>query len=77
MHFVNLGVVDLLFKKAEEHDAAPPAPVFEMKDVVFVEISEIRELDPELRTFMNINTAEDMEFIIESAGKNRNYYKIR
>ncbi len=27
------------------------APVFQMKDVVFVEVSEIRELDPELRTF--------------------------
>ena len=39
-------------------------PVFEMKDVVFVEISEIREFDPELRTFANINTVEDMESMI-------------
>ena len=42
-------------------------PVFEMPDVVFVEISEIRELDPELRTFANINTVEDLESMIGSA----------
>jgi molybdenum cofactor guanylyltransferase len=39
-------------------------PVFEMKDVVFVEISEIRKLDPDLRTFKNLNTLEDFENII-------------
>jgi len=44
-------------------------PVFEMPDVVFVEVSEIRELDPELRTFANINTVEDMEFILGFSGK--------
>ena len=110
MPFVNFRVVDLLFEKANGHDAALPrwedrkfeplhavysrkliseiekafekgkcsvlTPVFEMQDVVFVEVSEIRELDPELRTFANINTVEDMEFIIESAGKNRNCNKI-
>ena len=43
------------------------APVFEMPDVVFVEVSEIRELDPELRTFANINTVEDLESMIGSA----------
>jgi len=41
-------------------------PVFEMPDVIFVEISEIRELDPELRTFVNINTVEDLENMIGS-----------
>ena len=45
-------------------------PVFEMQDVVFVEISEIRELDPELRTFANINTVEDMECMIGSTVEN-------
>lgn len=48
-------------------------PVFEMKDVVFVEVPEIKELDPELRTFANINTIEDVEGIIGStanSGKN-------
>ena len=95
MPFVNFRVVDMLFEKADGHDAALPrwedrkfeplhavysrkliseiekafekgkrsvlTPVFEMQDVVFVEVSEIRELDPELRTFANINTFEDME----------------
>ncbi|MDD3247589.1 MAG: molybdenum cofactor guanylyltransferase [Methanosarcina sp.] len=42
-------------------------PVFEMPDVVFVEVAEIRELDPELRTFVNINTVEDLKSMIGSA----------
>jgi len=44
-------------------------PVFEMKDVVFVEVSEIREIDPELITFMNINTVDEMQRIIELSSK--------
>jgi molybdopterin-guanine dinucleotide biosynthesis protein A len=36
-------------------------PVFQMQDIVFVEVSEIREIDPELRSFANINTVEDLE----------------
>ena len=38
-----------------------------MQDVVFVEVSEIRKIDPALRTFANINTAEDLESMIRSA----------
>lgn len=94
MPFVNSRVVDLLFEKADRHDAALPrwedgkyeplhavyskkmipeiekifekgrrsvlTPVFEMKDVVFVEMAEIRKIDPALRTFANINTVEDL-----------------
>ncbi|HIH75178.1 MAG TPA: molybdenum cofactor guanylyltransferase [Methanosarcina sp.] len=45
------------------------APVFQMKDVIFVEVSEIREIDPELRTFVNINTVEDLESMIGDAVK--------
>jgi len=37
--------------------------VLEMKDVVFVEIPEVREVDPELRTFANINTVEDIKLV--------------
>jgi molybdenum cofactor guanylyltransferase len=100
MPFVNFRVIDMLFEKADGHDAALPrwddkmfeplhavysrklipeiekafergkhsvlAPVFQMQDVVFVEISEIREIDPELRTFANINTVEDLESMIGS-----------
>jgi len=42
------------------------APVFEMIDVVFVEVLEIKKIDPELRTFANINTVEDIESMIKS-----------
>ena len=103
MPFVNFRVVNLLFEKADGHDAALPrwedrkfeplhavyskklipeiekafekgrcsvlTPVFEMQDVIFVEIAEIKELDPELRTFANINTVEDIERMIGSASK--------
>ena len=37
------------------------APVFKMQDLVFVKIDEIREFDPDLRTFININTPDDVE----------------
>jgi molybdenum cofactor guanylyltransferase len=47
-------------------------PVFEMQDVVFVEVSEIQKLDPELRTFANINKAEDLESMIRSAVEKTN-----
>ena len=40
-------------------------PVLEITNVVFVEVSEIREIDPELRTFANINTVDEMKRIIE------------
>lgn len=42
------------------------APVFEMKHVLFVEISEIKEIDPQLKTFVNINTLENIKGLIES-----------
>lgn len=48
-------------------------PVFEMKDVVFVEVSEIRKIDPELRTFANINTIGEMQRIIELSSKKEKY----
>lgn len=37
------------------------APVFELGDVVGVEMDTIREIDPQLRTFININTFDDMD----------------
>jgi molybdopterin-guanine dinucleotide biosynthesis protein A len=38
------------------------APIFKLK-VDFVEIDDIRKIDPDLRTFININTSEDMKRI--------------
>ena len=96
MPYINTDVVELLFKRAEGHDAAIPiwenedlepmhavyrthpmametekailrnekfvlAPVFKMQDLVFVKIDEIRELDPDLRTFVNVNTPDDVD----------------
>ena len=96
MPYISTDVVELLFKRAERHDAAIPvwenenlepmhavyrtkpmavetekailrnekfvlAPVFKMKDLVFVNMDEIRQLDPDLETFVNINTPDDVE----------------
>ncbi|MDF1534811.1 MAG: molybdenum cofactor guanylyltransferase [Methanosarcinaceae archaeon] len=96
MPYINTDVVELLFKRAEEHDATIPvwenenlepmhavyrtlpmavetenailrnekfvlAPVFKMQDLVFIKIDEIRELDPDLRTFINVNTPDDVD----------------
>ena len=95
MPFVNANVVDLLFEKSKNYDAAIPrwedgfleplhavyrcvtmihetkkaiekgekiiiAPIFKMK-VNYVPVNEIRKLDPDLRTFININTSEDIQ----------------
>ena len=96
MPHINNDVVELLFKRAEGHDAAIPvwenenlepmhavyrthpmtvetekailrnekfvlAPVFKMQDLVFANMDEIRELDPDLKTFVNVNTPDDVE----------------
>ena len=45
------------------------ASVLQMEDAVFVEVSEIREIDPELRTFANINNIRDFESITGSEVK--------
>ncbi|MBA1341360.1 MAG: Molybdenum cofactor guanylyltransferase [ANME-2 cluster archaeon] len=96
MPFINIGVVEFLFKSAKGHDGALPvgddgiyeplhavyrtgpmlasteksieqgerfilAPIFDLEDMVFIEMDKIRELDPKLNTFLNINTLEDIE----------------
>lgn len=100
MPFLDPEVVEMLFQRANGHDAAIPAwenemleplhavyrtrpmaietekaiqnddkiilaPVFKLKDVVLVDMEDVRALDPGLRTFININTLEDMELIKE------------
>ena len=37
------------------------APVFKMQDLVFVNMDEIRQHDPDLKTFVNVNTLDDVE----------------
>lgn len=36
------------------------APLDYLKDVVYVPVEKLREIDPGLRTFLNVNRAEDM-----------------
>ncbi len=54
-------------KAFEKGDRFVLAPIYAMRDVVQVEVSEIRGIDSELVTFENINTVEDIERIIGSA----------
>ncbi len=100
MPFINKKAVELLFKRAEGHNAAVPqhengmieplhsvysrgamleavedslaagerrisAPLKHMNDVVYVPIADIKKVDPELDTFLNINRAEDMSRIAD------------
>lgn len=37
------------------------APVFEMRDVMGVDINKIKEMDPDLKCLININTEEDLK----------------
>lgn len=98
MPLINKAAVELLFEKAEGHEAAIPrhpdglieplhavykkepmlravresieagerkisAPLKRLKDVVYVPDEEIKKVDRELDTFLNVNRAEDMERI--------------
>jgi molybdopterin-guanine dinucleotide biosynthesis protein A len=98
MPMISTPVVELLFEKAEGHDAAVPrhpgdlieplhavykkgpmlravkesieagerkisSPLKLLKDVVYVSDEEIKKVDRELDTFLNVNRAEDMERI--------------
>ncbi|MGA9140111.1 MAG: molybdenum cofactor guanylyltransferase [Methanocella sp.] len=95
MPLVNTRAIELLFEKAQGHDAAVPlghdgfleplhavyrrepmiraveesirkgerriaAPLKYLKDVVYVPVDQIRTVDPELKTFLNVNRAEDL-----------------
>ena len=52
-----LEAVEASIKAGERRIAAP---VKRLKDVAYVSDAEIRKVDPELETFLNINEAEDM-----------------
>jgi molybdopterin-guanine dinucleotide biosynthesis protein A len=100
MPFINKKAVELLFERAEGHDAAVPqhdnglieplhavyrrgpmleaveasleagerrisAPLKHLKDVAYVPVADIKKVDPELDTFLNINRAEDMSRVTE------------
>jgi molybdopterin-guanine dinucleotide biosynthesis protein A len=52
-------------KAIERGETIILSPVFKLK-INYVDINEIKKLDPELKTFMNINTREDMQKIIKN-----------
>jgi len=49
-------------KAIESGESIILAPIFKM-NVNYINIENIRRIDPDLRTFININTPEDMELI--------------
>jgi molybdopterin-guanine dinucleotide biosynthesis protein A len=53
-------------KAIQRGDRFVLAPLFKMDDVVYVDMDEIRQIDPDLKTFMNINTAEDIVRLVEA-----------
>ena len=71
MQFIQEKLIPEIEKAFEKGKRSVLTPVFEMQDVVFVEVSEIRKLDPELKTFVNINTVEDIECMIEAMVENK------
>ncbi len=48
-------------KAIENNEKFVLSPVRLMKDILYVDISVIQEIDPELRTFQNINTISDLQ----------------
>jgi len=49
-------------KAIESGESIILAPIFRM-NINYIDIETIRKIDPNLRTFININTPEDMERI--------------
>src|SRR5271157_5459122 len=47
----------------EASESKISAPLKRLKDVIYVPVDEIRKVDPELDTFLNVNRAEDVEQI--------------
>ena len=103
---LNHRIVELLFKKAQGHDAATPTwangwveplhAVYKtrpsaaaakrlieagdktlgmilstLRDVVHIPVDEVKTLDPELLTFMDVDTPEDLEKISCLLAENR------
>jgi molybdopterin-guanine dinucleotide biosynthesis protein A len=52
-----IAAVDEAIKRGQRRIAAP---LDYLKDVVYVPVEKLREIDPELKTFVNVNRAEDM-----------------
>lgn len=55
-------------KAIERGESIILAPIFRM-NVKYMELENIRKIDPDLRTFININNPEDMKLITENIDK--------
>jgi molybdopterin-guanine dinucleotide biosynthesis protein A len=55
-------------KAIESGESIILAPIFRM-NVNYIDIENIRKIDPELRTLININKPEDMKLISNNVGK--------
>jgi len=53
-------------KALENNETIILAPIFRLK-AHYVEVDEIRRIDPDLRTFMNVNTCEDIQKVIDES----------
>jgi molybdopterin-guanine dinucleotide biosynthesis protein A len=55
-------------KAIESGESIILAPIFRM-NINYMDIENIRKIDPDLRTLININTPEDMKCITDNIGK--------
>ncbi|WP_214021697.1 molybdenum cofactor guanylyltransferase [Methanoculleus sp.] len=55
----------------EEHESLSLRAMVRSLDTRYVRVEKIREIDPDLLTFTNINNLEDLESIDPSAGRGR------
>lgn len=55
------AMIPLIEKCLDEGKNFILAPVFELNDVVAVDISKIRKIDPKLKCLVNINTLQDLK----------------
>ena len=104
MPFINKKVVEMLFQKSEDHDAAIPrwddgfleplhavyrcvpmlgetkkaiqegkniilAPVMKL-NINYVPVDDIKKIDPDMKTFMNVNKPEDVQKVAKYVHKN-------
>lgn len=62
---------DVLLEYLSGHHSRSLREMIRQLDVKFVDIADLRALDPELRTFTNINNIEDLKAFIASVQRKR------
>ncbi|MCD1296271.1 molybdenum cofactor guanylyltransferase [Methanocella sp. CWC-04] len=59
------SMIEAVRVSIEKGERRIASPINYLKDVVYVQEKKILEIDPDLRTFLNINRAEDMSVIMD------------